>query len=111
MVDIIVERIVDGELWAGRVACRTCGHEWVTWAAWGTAVFECPECGRMDGRKMFNCAEEAAGRIATALVDVLGVPAKDAIAVMKNLITQVIPEGDVRRGWWREAIKYLAMDD
>ena len=54
--------------------------------------------------------EEAAGRIATALVDVLGVPAKDATAVMENFITQVIPEGDVRRGWWLDAMKYLVME-
>ena len=58
----------------------------------------------MDGKKKFNCAEEAAGKIASALVDVLGIPAKEALAVMKNFITQVIPENDVRHGWWKEAV-------
>jgi len=105
-----VEQIVDGELWAGRVRCRACGHEWVACAPFGTATFECPKCGRMDGRKRFNCAEEASGRIATALVDILGVPAKDALAVMENFIIQVIPENDVRRGWWKEALRFLAME-
>jgi predicted RNA-binding Zn-ribbon protein involved in translation (DUF1610 family) len=104
-----IGRIVDGEVWAGRVWCRSCAHEWVACASFGTTTFECPECGEMDGKQKFNCAEEASGRIATALVDVLGVPAKDALAVMENFLTQVIPENDVRRGWWKEALKFLAM--
>lgn len=106
----IIGRIVDGERWAGRVWCRSCAHEGVAFAPFGATTFECPECGCMDGKKKFNCAEEAAYRIATALVDVLGVPVKSAIAVMENFITQVIPENDVRRGWWKEALKFLAME-
>jgi hypothetical protein len=63
----------------------------------------------MDGKKKSNCSEEVAVRIATALVNVLGVPAKNATAAMENFITQVIPEGDVRRGWWFNAMKYLVI--
>ena len=106
----IITRIVDGEIWAGRVTCNSCDHEWIGCAPWNTEVFECPKCGEMDGRKQFNRGEEAAGRIATAFVDILRLPARIAVSLMEDSILPAIPSKSVLHEF-KEALKFLAMEE
>jgi len=98
-----IRGIVDGELWAGHVWCRNCGHEWVACASWKTTTFECPKCGKMGGRKMLNRGEEAANRIITGLVDVLGLTAKESLRVMEEHILPLLG-GTVLHGQFKKAI-------
>ena len=107
----IITRIVDGEVWAGWVQCSFCDHEWVDCAPWNTEIFECPECGELDGRKKFNCGEEAAGRIATALVDILKMPAVSALSLMTGPILSAVSNENGLRRQFEAALKFLAMEE
>jgi len=90
-IDTMVEtikRIVDGEIWAGHVLCHSCGHHWVAAAPWHTKDFECPKCNIMSGHPALNPGKEMVDRIVTALVDVGGIAAEDALRLLNDFVTQ-----------------------
>lgn len=79
-----IKRIVDGELWAGHIECRSCGHMWVGAAPWSAKEFECPKCKIISAHKHQAKGEEMVDRIMTALVKVAGLNANAALGYLEG---------------------------
>jgi len=83
-VQDVLRSVTNYKQWLGNVHCSKCNHKWVAVTAWGVEEFECPQCHEMTGRKILSRGKEMVERIITALVDVGGLTANQAIDWLKK---------------------------